>query len=423
MTKVVLATLGSLGDLHPFVALATRLKRLGCEPLIASIPDYAERVTAAGIAFCGVGPTIAELLQAAGMERTAFAEHVLGDAHFLFRRVVFPHVRASYADLLPVIDAAALVLTSSLAFAARLAAERLGRRRLAVVLQPMMFLSAFDPPRLHELPWLAPLLVALGPRITGVAFRQLKRLLALQAAPLYGLRRELGLPETQTDPLFEGQFSPTGNIGLYSSLFAAAQPDYPPSTTIAGFAFYDADTVTGPAGERALRDFLNAGPPPLVFTLGSFATDAAGDFFEVSRAVARRLGRRAVLLVGAHAGLARPEADLMLCDYAPYSMLFPCAEAIVHHGGIGTTAQALRAGTPQLIIPHFADQLDNAARARRLGVARTLARSRYRLGRVRGELTALLNEPRYRAHARAFSEALSREDGAQTAAQLVMQRL
>ena len=106
-------------------------------------------------------------------------------------------------------------------------------------------------------------------------------------------------------------------------------------------------------------------------------------------------------------------------DYAPFSEIFPRARIVIHHGGIGTTGQALRAGLPQLVVPLFADQFDNAARVVRLGVARSVGLKRYRADRAAAELSALLGEESYHARAVAVGREVSQEDGSEVAVQVV----
>jgi UDP:flavonoid glycosyltransferase YjiC (YdhE family) len=244
--------------------------------------------------------------------------------------------------------------------------------------------------------------------------------------PLHALRAELGLAPTAQNPLFEGQFSDAGAIGLYSRLLGPAQPDYPPGASIVGFATFDSENgLTAGLGSE-LDAFLRAGPAPLVFTLGSLIINSPGGFYRESLGAARRLRRRAVLLVGEQASgeFAHCEsAEVFVCAYAPHSLLFPRASAIIHHGGIGTLAQALRSGRPQLIVPHFADQLDNAARAAGLGVARVASARRHSMISATHDLNCLLGEGIYAERAREVGGLLAGEDGAAQGARIVLDRL
>ena len=416
--KITLATFGTFGDLHPFMAIALALQESGYRPVIASWPDYAEKVAAAGVPFHPVRPALAQIERDLGVDSSGLVLRAMQDNTFVFRDVTFPYLEAAYEDMIPALDGAALTLTSSLAFAARLAAEKLRIPQLGVVLQPLMFVSVHDPPVIGNVPWLGRLVAHLGPATMRLAFRALKASLGRTAKPVHRLRARLGLPPTDINPLFEGQFSRLGAVGLYSRLLGGLQPDYPPGTSITGFAFYDDEKGSGAPKDPELERFLAAGPRPIVFTLGTSAVQHSGDFYEVSLAAAQRFQRRAVL-VGAPVSRPQYSADLDVLPYVPYSQLFPHAAAIVHHGGIGTVAQALRAGCPQLIVPFLADQPDNAARLERLGVARVLARTRYRARAVADELELLLRTPRYTEQAAAAAGEIAQEGGAREVVRLV----
>ena len=199
--------------------------------------------------------------------------------------------------------------------------------------------------------------------------------------PIYDLREELGLPPGD-DPIFDAKFSTDLVLALFSPVIGEPQPDWPPSTRTTGFLFYDGDAGKMDLAPE-LESFLQAGPPPVVFTLGSAAVLDAGDFYEQSALAAEQLGERAVLLVGddpRNLPVHRVPESICIAEYAPYSRLFPRASLIVHQGGVGTTAQVLRAGKPMLIMPYSHDQPDNARRVRRLGVAKVIQRDRYRAG-------------------------------------------
>jgi len=169
---------------------------------------------------------------------------------------------------------------------------------------------------------------------------------------------------------------------------------------------------------HAVIDLLDEGAPPLVFTLGTaIAEDArAAGFFAASAAAAKLLGRRAVLILNEPRNRppVLPEGVLAV-DYAPFSELFPRAAVIVHHGGIGTTGLAMRSGRPMLVMPCAWDQPDNAERAARLGIARTISRRRYTPARVAAELHRLLNDPRYTQRASLVGAQVRQEDGARVA--------
>jgi len=219
------------------------------------------------------------------------------------------------------------------------------------------------------------------------------------------------------NPIFDAKHSPNLVLALFSRVLGVEQKDWPPDTLITGFCFYDSDAGNA-ALPAQLEEFLAGGEAPVVFTLGSAAVLAAGPFYELSARSAKKLGIRAVLLVGDDPRnlpqSALPES-ICVAKYAPYSALFPRASLVVHQGGVGTTAQCLRAGKPMLIMPYSHDQPDNARRMRRLGVARVIQRSNYKPWRVARRLRAMLANPKYDARARVAAEEVARENGVKTA--------
>jgi UDP:flavonoid glycosyltransferase YjiC (YdhE family) len=233
--------------------------------------------------------------------------------------------------------------------------------------------------------------------------------------PIYQLRAELGLGRGP-DPIFEAKHSPYLVLAMFSPLLGEPQPDWPAATRVTGFVFYDGD-----AGQRelpaALEDFLQQGPPPLVFTLGSAAVLDAGDFYQQSALAAELTGQRAVLLVGSDPRNVPLTISSNICvaHYAPYSKLFPRASVIVHQGGVGTTAQALISGKPMLVMPYSHDQPDNARRVRRLGVARVIRRRRYRADLAAERITLLLENAKLRRRAAKIGEQLRAENGLKAA--------
>ena len=165
--------------------------------------------------------------------------------------------------------------------------------------------------------------------------------------------------------------------------------------------------------DPALERFLQAGDPPIVLTLGSSVVIGSAPLVDETLDAVRRLGRRAVLLIGAAARdrLNQVSDSIFVADYAPHASLLPRAAAVIHHGGMGTLAQCMRAGVPMIVVPFVNDQADNAFRASRLGIARVVPRAKYHAARVARELATVLDDPVYRARARAVADGIQREDG------------
>jgi len=424
--KIVLANVGTLGDLHPLVAIALQLEQRGYATVIATNPDHRDTVIRAGLEFHPVGPTRDEILEDLAIDPVEFGRRIGKDAMYVLEAAVFPYLKVTYDDLLPVLAGASLVLAGSLMYSARFAAQTLAIPHVTIALQPMVFLSAHDPPSISQAPWMARPLRCLGPAVTRAVYGPGKFLASRRARPLDDFRRELHLPETDANPLFDGQFSTLGTLAAYSPVLGQIQPDYPTNTVVTGFPFYDGGTPVDPTQTTELHHFLAAGPPPLVFTLGSFAVDFPGEFYRVCLEATRELRQRAVLLVGARRNEAihkEHSQDVLVCDYWPYSSLFPHALITIHHGGIGTTGQALRAGKPQLIVPFLGDQFDNAERVSRLGVGRWIGHKRYSRTRVVRELQDLLDHQAFGSRAAAVGRMVGLENGAEVAANAIARLL
>jgi len=400
---IVLATLGSLGDLHPIIGLALGLQQRGHEVCVASSEFYRPRIQSLGLRFAPLRP----LASPADAQLVRKVMHARSGPEFLFRTLLLPYLREMYDDLAAAIRGADLLIAGEVVLAAPLVAEAMVLPWASVVLAPLSFFSVHDPPVIPPLPFARQF--AHAPPIVQ---RGLHRVLQLAtghwSAPIRELRATLGLP-ARVQPLFRDRFSPYLNLALFDRVLGAPQPDWPENTQQTGFIYYD--SAEAPAPQHALRSFLQAGPPPLVFTLGSTAVLLADDFFEQSVGAARRLGQRALLIMGSNAIPAAPGNDVFACDYAAYSEVFPQAACVIHQGGVGTTAQALRAGVPQLVVPYAFDQPDNAARIVSMGVGLQLARARYRSTPAARQLRRLLSDKIRRNRAGAIGAQVTATDG------------
>ena len=414
--RVVFFTWGSFGDLHPHMALALEMQARGHHPVIATSPLYREKVEAAGIAFRPVRPDLPPPDGEASAELIRRVSHGRGGPGYLFRELIVPHLRETYADALAAVSedgGADLLVSHQLPLTSPLIAEKTGVKWVSSVLFPIAFASAYDPPTPPQLPALRRL-TATHPFVARTLMGLGKWTTKSWVEPVQRLRKELGLPRSR-NPIFEGQHSPTLVLALFSKLLAQMQPDFPPNTIITGFPFYDRKDERPPPPE--LLRFLDEGEPPVLFTLGSSLVWAAKDFYRVSVEAAQKLGRRALLLTGDKRNL--PQTDLpdgiAAFDYAPHSLVMPRACVNVHQGGVGTTGQALRAGRPMLVVPHGQDQPDNARRCVRIGVGRALSPARYTVRRVVGELSELLHNPAYREQAAEVGQRVREENGTKTA--------
>jgi rhamnosyltransferase subunit B len=409
--RIVLCTCGSLGDLYPFLAVARELRDRGHVPVIATAPVYQERVEREGITFHPVRPYID--LEDSTMLRRAMDRRTGGQ--YIICELLFPALREAYEDTAAAAAGADLLITHPMTLSAFLFARKSGIPWVSAALAPTSLYSAYDPSVLSALPF-AEKVASLPPSLQRGLLRLLAFLFEPQWKPFRKFEQQLGLPPAP-NPMFWGH-SPRLALGLFSPLLASPQRDWPANAHATGFPFFRHDQ----GNSVELQRFLDCGEPPIVFTLGSAAVGVAGDFFEHSADAARRLGRRAVLLVGRDPR-NQPKRELppsmIAVPYAPHSAVFPRASVIVHQGGVGTTGEAMRAGRPMLVVPYSHDQPDHAARLTRLGVGRTVRQEHYNSAIAAREIQALLEDRKYANRAAEIGARVGHENGVVTACDLI----
>jgi len=413
LAHFALTTFGSLGDLHPYIAVGLGLRERGHRVTIATSETYRAKVLGEELGFHPVRPDSEWIMGDPEIMRRVF--HPRTGSEYILRELFLPVLEQSYEDLIPLAREADVLLGHPIAFATPLAAAKLGKPWISVILQPSLLLSAWDPPAISGLPVLE-IFRNSGPGF-WMAFWKLARMVGRGwGAPINDFRRKIGLPEVR-DPIFDDMYSPYGNQAWFSKLMAPPQPDWPAQMEVTGYPFYDRQEP-GRGLNGSLKEFLRSGSPPVVFTLGSSAVFNAGAFYRESVEAVRQVGCRAVLLIGKDSRNI-PTASLpytiFVTEYAPFSELFPRAAATVHQGGSGTTAQALASGKPMIVVPWSHDQPDNARRVVRLGVARAIPRNRYRGNRVADDLRLLLHDASYSGAAIQVARELAKENGVKNA--------
>ena len=388
-----MVTLGSAGDVHPFLALGTALRLRGHAVTLATSGYFEDLVRSEGLGFARMGT------------REDF-EEILANPDvwcprrgipLLVEKVIIPALPRAY-ELIENFDRRdTVVVASTLALGARVAQEKLDVPLATVHLQPYSFLSFEEPPvsPLFNLPRWLPRQLGGGVWrvIEGVADR-------LLGAEVNRFRSGLGLPSARR--IFTGWGnSPLKVIGLFPEWFAPPAPDWPEQTVLTGFLFFDRGGEA-PLAEEA-EAFLGSGSPPVLITPGTAMAHAA-EFFEAALEACRILDRRALLVTGHRGHLPSPlPGNALHVDYVPFSQVLQRCAAIVQHGGIGTTAQALAAGIPQLVQPMNFDQPDNAARLERLGVARSLDRREGSARTMADALGSLLGSGEVRKRCRSLA--------------------
>ena len=366
MRKILLTTFGSYGDLHPYLAMGRVLTSNGDDVTIATHAEYREQVERIGARFVPMKPGLDDL--GPQEEWAAKANHAFFGTEFIVRTLILPYLKESYETLRSAAADQDLIISHVLTFAAPIVAEESGVPWLSTALQPSPFFSAYDPPALGFLTFL-PRLKFLGPRFMTWFMKCLAAPTNAWLKPIADLRAEIGLPASRKNALIDG-YSSFGTLALFPAAFSPPQPDWPVGVKQIGFPLFDEETTKEIS--PGLRQFLDRGAPPVVFTLGTAIIKMETGYFEVAYEAVKTLGRRAVFLVGKSPrripAAASSDPNISISDYEPFSGLFPHAAVNVHQCGIGTTAQALASGRPQVMVPFAHDQPDNARRLVELGV-------------------------------------------------------
>ena len=362
--RFLLASWGSHGDLHPFLALGRGLKIRGHEVSLVGHPDWEADTQTAGLRFVSTGEPSREDFIRDHPDVLSMKWGGLVSLHTLVQKAIAPGFDHVMAALLAETRSHDVIVAHHFTFPAPVAAELAGLPWATVSLAPGVVPSAYTLPGAnfgharqgyHDRTW---------NRFIWSGGQAISRVMV---DPVVNrLRAKHGLRPVR-DAVFKAH-SPVLNLQLYSGHFAPRPPDWSAEKRIAGFCFYDPPDATSLAPE--IEAFLDRGEPPILFTLGSTAVQSPGSFYESAVKALQSLGLRGILLIGPEKNRPAhlPETILGI-PYAPYGLLMPRVRAAVHQCGIGTLSHTLRAGVPSVACPYAFDQPNNARRLEALGVA------------------------------------------------------
>lgn len=398
--EVFLAPMGSAGDVHPYAGVGRELARRGHRVHLIANSYFEPVARRAGLNFVSAGPKEEYL--------AVIADPDLWEASASYR-LMFEKMLQAMATTYRLIAerfqrGRAVVVAPSANFGARVTQEKLGVPLVSMNVEVNIFRSAEEWPG-REVPrtWKA----VTVPVRRAIMVAMDKWFFDPNLAPrINAFRAELNLRSPVHYVMRNWLHSPDCVIGLFPEWFSGRYDDWPANLHLTGFPLFDDPDAR--RMDEADEQFLHNGTPPIVFTFGS-AMRAASGLFETAVEVCRRLDRRGVLLTEFADQIppGLPETVRHI-TYAPFSTLLPKAAALVHHGGVGTTAQGLRAGVPQLVTPMIFDQPYNAVRLRRLGVGRSIPPARFKPDEAAQELGELLGSAevaqRCREAARRFGE-------------------
>jgi len=406
--RILLATLGSEGDFRPFLALAKGLLANGHEVAIASSDNYEPKATAAGVAFRKVGPPWNDTAV-----RDVFARILRERSPLDHLRIVAEYTKQQTIGTVSEFDAllaeADLLVYHPLAFVAAAVARKRGVAHASLQFAPMRRAASYSPTGDN-----------FGALINGMIWwAALGAMRRASDASLNEVVAAAGLPPWK-DVMMEASLSDTLDLVAVSPTLFPRDRLWPEATKLTGYLFLDEpDFVV----DNQLRTFVDQIAPkkPLVIGFGSMLGFDAAKISETVLNAVSDLDHPVVIQSG-WSGLSANGAlpHVHVAKFVPHDWLLPRAFGMVHHGGAGTTAAAMRAGIPQAVVWHLGDQPVWGKHVHRQGVGpKPLAHHDLTSARLRAQINALLGTPSMSAAARALGEQIRKEDGVRGAVEAI----
>ena len=358
---VILVTMGTDGDVFPYVGLGATLRSRGHRVTFAGPEPYHAMTLQNGLQFsCLVSQTdTEEFLNSpdlwhpvkSGIHAARWGARLIRNQYEVLEQLAA--------------DEDTLLVSNAGIVASRLVQEKFRRTMATMLLQPGLLPSVFEPPVMPVVPiptWM--------PRWQRHGYWRMVDVAGgiLIGRSLNCIRKSLGLPPVHR--FFRWWLSPQLIIGMFPSWYAAPQPDWPQQLRLVGFPQFDGGTKLNLPND--LVEFCASRAPPIAFTMGTGMMHGT-DFYREAVEACSSLNRRGILLTRYTEQLPNSLPSFIRhVSFASFQQLFPLCSVIVHHGGIGTTARAMAAGKPQVVLPLAWDQPDNSARICRLGAGTKL---------------------------------------------------
>ncbi|MGI4790064.1 MAG: glycosyltransferase [Janthinobacterium lividum] len=406
MAKILIHTLGSSGDLNPFLALALELQQRGHHIQFALSPKFTEKARTLGFSAVVAGE---DPDWDSDMMRRMLAMHRVEPIQIMFQEALIPAIVPATEALEPLVQEADLFISHTIQLAAPAVAQRTGTPWISASPATLIHETAAYPPPSVAWKGCPAWLARLGWQIGYRMFEGLDALAAVEY-------KKLGVAP-RPNVISGGTYSRLLTLGLWSPSFFPRPSDWPSWFKVGGYARWDGPHASNSGGVR----FEKKPSPTVLFTLGSSVVNHPGEFWRTALAALASTDWNAVFL-GAPAGFPIPSAlsgRVQIIPYAPYADLFPLMDAIVHQGGVGTTQAACYYGIPSIIVPRGFDQFENAAHLQREGWGLRLMPESCTPHGLRIRLERLLQSPKIKARTQALGSQMQAEPGVTRSADLV----
>lgn len=408
--KVLLTTIGTLGDLNPLIALAKVLEKQDFVVHIAACEDYRPNFEAEGLTYKSVAPhynpNSKELCEA--------ILHPLKTLPFFYRRILNgENLRRSVEDFDQLVKDYDLICGNVFSYAAKISCLKNHKKWASINLSPTCFFSIYDPPSLYPINFLNHMKWG-RELLFKIIYKTIFKLVDLWGRDVHQMYRDLKLASAG-NLLRQAPFSQDLNLAIYSKTLGGSQRDWPEHTVQSGFLFYSAPSSRD---LTKLNRFLDQNQKkPILFTFGSTALISFEQHYEMILNVSKELVEKFDLpvVITMNSQMQKKYSEglderIFLCDYLPYTEYMERMRLIVHQGGIGTVSPCLRSGTPQLILPGCTDQFDNAYRIERLGIGLGLPLKRLNQKSLQSYLETILEDTEYENRARRIQKTVIAED-------------
>jgi rhamnosyltransferase subunit B len=420
MARIVVTTFGSTGDLNPFIALGLVLRSRGHDVIFAVEANFQEQLSLLGFPVRLLTGDQEKAL-APFRQQIFNNEQPLTSLKLLMDHYILPTLPEKVVELREICQQADLLISVAPQFAASIVADLLHLPLVSVILTPSTLPSASiaaQPLSIHLPASLQRLSNRFSWFVGGLFLRQ------IVDKPINNLRRTFHVPP-RSNLMWTGNLSQRLTALAVSSAFLSRPGDWPESLKMTGFCFWDRPVDW--QFSETLKTFFRGDKPVVAVTAGSVAPEERAlflSYYQTSIESILACGARA-LVINAPENIAFSEQrdEVLQLPFVPFSEVFPACAAVIHHGGIGTIAQCLRAGVPSLVVPGGVDQPFNAAQVVQRKAGRWIPRKHYTMRRAEHALKALLTTPDYGKRVREIQAQILQEDGVATLCSAVEQIL
>ncbi len=408
--RILIASIGSYGDVFPFISLGQELYKRGHDVTIMTSGYFTNIVEGAGLKIAPVGTPeqYQEYISNPDLIHPFKGLRLASKIQNEVLQPTYEYIRDNWQT------PGAIIASNPYCMSTRFAQELHGVSVLTVNIAPSSLGSTIDPPTIT--PFFSPegiprsLRFLFGNTIPWVTDRTVGR-------TVNQVRSGLGLPPMRQ--MMKWWHSPQGSISLFPDWFASPATDWPANHLCAGFPATLKPQLENVAGRSDLDQFMEQSDSLLLFYPGSNASHVKG-YFEVCERVCLQMGYRGIFVAPVALDLGTScSPHMFITSGVPMETTLPRVRAAIHHGGIGTVVDCLRAATPQLIRPMFADQPDNAVRISKLGVGVVVPDSRFRASHVIKKLNSIVDNLRVRSRCKEFQSRVREVNGLEVAANAI----